>query len=667
MISAAAWIAKGRAARHPTKYAVDDAELDRVSKLANVHFEDAKAQLERASKAAAGWHDDRSDGEGGDEGWEDDDNEDEGGEEDGETEMETDAAAHASADDGNESASKEGDDPNDLSRYNLDAYDDDNEADASKLGPFSNIKGLQYYRNNDEDPYITMRDEMQEDEEEREELEVLPGDNLIVCAKTEDEVSLLEAYIYTPDESNLFVHHDLMLPSFPLCLEWLDYKPAGAGSADQNSAVGQVGSFLAVGTMDPEIEIWSMDVVEGLFPDALLGRRDMTEGLGAPKGTGKKSACSEMACIEMEGCLIVLELTSSCFPHNVPSERKQIQERVANPAYHVDAVLGLSWNRMARNLLCSASADTTIKLWDLSRPAETTSTSGGVGALRSFDDIHTDKVQSISWDTSGSALGTIAQPARLLSGSYDKTLCVFDSRSPGTSAVRARVSADVEAVKWHPWHEHNFVASFEDGIVQSFDARMLSSQPQPKPAAQTVFTLAAHDGACTSLDISAHIPGCIVTGGSDKQVKLWSLDEDEAQHGGATTAPKSINLVAGRDLDAGKIFSTQFSPDDPLTLVAAGSKGVLRVWDALANVGARKTFGARLQKHHASSVRIDGTEPARGDGVVRVADESDDDDDDEEDGEQVAENGNTADGGVRSGSGRRAARHGGGDDVAMEE
>ena len=26
------------------------------------------------------------------------------------------------------------------------------------MGPFSNIKGLTYYRNNDEDPYITLKE-----------------------------------------------------------------------------------------------------------------------------------------------------------------------------------------------------------------------------------------------------------------------------------------------------------------------------------------------------------------------------------------------------------------------------------------------------------------------------------------------------------------------------
>ena len=45
----------------------------------------------------------------------------------------------------------------DLSEYNLDNYDDDDDNEA-ELGPFTNIKGLTYYRNNEEDPYITLKD-----------------------------------------------------------------------------------------------------------------------------------------------------------------------------------------------------------------------------------------------------------------------------------------------------------------------------------------------------------------------------------------------------------------------------------------------------------------------------------------------------------------------------
>ena len=45
----------------------------------------------------------------------------------------------------------------DLSEYNLDNYDDDDDNEA-ELGPFTNVKGLTYYRNNEEDPYITLKD-----------------------------------------------------------------------------------------------------------------------------------------------------------------------------------------------------------------------------------------------------------------------------------------------------------------------------------------------------------------------------------------------------------------------------------------------------------------------------------------------------------------------------
>jgi periodic tryptophan protein 1 len=44
----------------------------------------------------------------------------------------------------------------DLSQYNLDEYDED--ADSGSLGPFTNLKGLTYYRNNEEDPYITLKE-----------------------------------------------------------------------------------------------------------------------------------------------------------------------------------------------------------------------------------------------------------------------------------------------------------------------------------------------------------------------------------------------------------------------------------------------------------------------------------------------------------------------------
>jgi periodic tryptophan protein 1 len=44
----------------------------------------------------------------------------------------------------------------------------------------------------------------------------------------------------------------------------------------------------------------------------------------------------------------------------------------------------------------------------------------------------------------------------------------------------------------------------------------------------------------------------------------------------------------------GKVFSVLWSPDDPLTLAAGGSKAKLQIWEVGQNVGVRKTFQTKL-------------------------------------------------------------------------
>ena len=515
MISSGVWIARGVAARHPTKQKLDEAEMERISALTGTELGEAERQLAQAQAEAGG------------DGWEDVDEDEEAMEED-------DTDAH------------------DLTRYRLDTYDEE-PSQTMAIGALSGIRGAQFFRDDNDDPYMTLKDDPADEQEEREQLEILPTDNMILTAKTEDDVSMIEAYVYSSEDQNLYVHHDLLLPSFPLHLEWLDYAPAPYEGDTRGRVAGTMGNFVAVGTMDPEIEIWDMDTIEGIFPDAVLGRKDLTSQLDAPSGTGKK-------------------------------KRRVPKARVPNETHHVDAVLSLSWNRHARNLLASASADTTVKLWDLSRPMSGTSSS----ALRSFS-AHTDKVQSVAWQVGapGGSSGT-ENPAVLLSGSYDKTIRVFDARM-AEQAVVARIGADVEAVRWDGWKEHSFLVALESGIVQGFDVRALT----PSGTDAALYTLVAHDGACTSLDISPHIPGCLLTAGTDRQVKIWNVDSDGDK-------PRSISLVSARDLGIGKLFTTSFSPNDPLTIAAAGSGGKLHIWDTLTNPGVRRTFGDRLRQHHLS-------------------------------------------------------------------
>ncbi|KAL8876852.1 MAG: hypothetical protein Q9198_005020, partial [Flavoplaca austrocitrina] len=298
MITASAWVPRGAAAAFPIKYDVDETELARISKLAKLQLKDAEEDLDAAQNGQTN-HDHSGSSS------EDDDN-------DGDVQM---ALPLKDADD-------------DLKEYDLDNYDsDDAPKDGETTTMFGNARALAYHQSNDEDPYITMQ-ENEEEDEEREDLQVLGSDNMVIAAKVEDEVAHLEIYVYEDEVDNLYVHHDIMLPAIPLCVEWLDL-PVGKGTADVNSK----GNFVAVGTFDPDIELWDLDTIDSMYPNAILGQGG--EETKTENGDEKKK------------------------------KKKRKKSKKANDDYHVDAVLSLAANRQHRNLLASSSADKTVKLWDL--------------------------------------------------------------------------------------------------------------------------------------------------------------------------------------------------------------------------------------------------------------------------------------------------------------
>ncbi len=52
LVSSVAWVRRGVSVRHPSKYVLDDKELERVSGLARIELEDARVELQRAHEAA---------------------------------------------------------------------------------------------------------------------------------------------------------------------------------------------------------------------------------------------------------------------------------------------------------------------------------------------------------------------------------------------------------------------------------------------------------------------------------------------------------------------------------------------------------------------------------------------------------------------------------------
>ncbi|CAK7214398.1 rRNA-processing protein [Sporothrix curviconia] len=567
MITTTAWVPRGFAAPFPKKYDFNEDEFERIAELAKLQLEDAQEDLDEAQ-------------EGGDE---------DGGDGDENTAAEGDSAAAQIKKSKKSKAKKAAAaaaaatidiNDDDLKEYNLDNYDDEDDdeaaggvSDGQPMSIFGNIKSLAYYESNKEDPYITLEDANAEDEEDdREDLQVLATDNLVLAAKVEDELAHLEVYVYEDEADNLYVHHDIMLPAIPLCVEWLDLPVGKPGVASDAAA-----NFVAIGTMDPDIEIWDLDTVDCMYPNAILGQGGKGNG-DTDKKTKKK--------------------------------KKKGKGKAANDQYHVDAVLSLAANRTHRNLLASASADKTVKLWDLNTAT----------CAKSYT-YHTDKVCSLAWHAVESTV--------LLSGSYDRTIVAADMRAPKATRPRWGVESDVENIRWDPHDPNFFFVSTENGIVHYHDVRMAPTDPTLTKA---VWTLQAHDESVSSFDVNPHIPGFMATGSGDRTVKLWNIQ---------ASGP---SMVVSRSLDVGKVFSTQFAPDPEVAfrLAVAGSKGNLTVWDTSTNAGVRRAFASKLPngaegdvEERMIGVEDDGSEESsdeddeegeEGEGGVSVAKGSDDDD-----------------------------------------
>ncbi|XP_043696545.1 periodic tryptophan protein 1 homolog isoform X2 [Telopea speciosissima] len=338
-----------------------------------------------------------------------------------------------------------------LRELDMDHYDE--EDDGIEL--FSTGLGDTYYPSNDMDPYL--KDKNDDEEEEIEDLAIKPSDAVIVCARNEDDVSHLEVWIFENSddgERNMFVHHDIILPAFPLCTAWLDCPLKG----------GDKGNFIAVGSMEPAIEIWDLDLIDEVQPFMVLG------GIAKKKKKGKKKSVKFMK------------------------------------DSHTDSVLGLAWNKEFRNVLASASADNTVKIWDVA-----------TGKCDITMEHHIDKVQAVAWNHH--------VPQVLLSGSFDRSVVMKDGRVPSSSGCKWLVTADVESLAWDPHTEHSFVVSLEDGTVQGFDIR--GTKSDSSSVSKPSFTLHAHDKAVCTVSYNHAAPNLLATGSTDKMVKLWDVSNNE--------------------------------------------------------------------------------------------------------------------------------------------
>uniref|UniRef100_A0A6B2L548 Anaphase-promoting complex subunit 4-like WD40 domain-containing protein n=1 Tax=Arcella intermedia TaxID=1963864 RepID=A0A6B2L548_9EUKA len=371
-------------------------------------------------------------------------------------------------------------DPNDV--FNMEHYDEEDDAPHFS----SAVEGLMVYKNED-DPFILVPD--RETAQDMEDFMIRKEDMILLCAVSEeDEVSHLDVYVYEEKESNTFIHHDYLLPAFPLSLAWLDFPVGGPTLSGERERT----NYVAVGTFEPYIEIWDLDTVNQPAPLVLLGGPENAEDIS-----------------------------------RIDKNTKLV------PGSHQEAVLGLSWNTYQRNLLASASADCTTKIWDLVNGK----------CLKTY--THADKVQCILWNP--------AEPSILASGGFGGVLTFTDVRA-NSATFTINMNTDIESLLWQPQPNHSqILIGTETGRVSCID--MLKPENS-----RALWNLEAHSKPTQALAISPAACGLLATGSTEKEspLKLWDI----------SAQPKCLY---SKTEDLGNVFSLKFAQDLPFIL-AIGSK-----------------------------------------------------------------------------------------------
>ena len=396
---------------------------------------------------------------------------------------------------------------------------------------------------NNEEMLNEESDEEEDDEDDINDTKLQPSDALLVVAKTEEDYASLEINIFDTNSSNLYVHHDIPLPSYPLCLSLGNVVAGGQQQVgEEESSSTKVGNYVAVGSFEPSIEIWNLDVMNALEPTLVLGGVDhqdddwMNTMISGKKKTNKKD--------------------------------KGKGGGLRNGS-HTDAIMSLSWNTVHTQVLASGSADHTVKLWDVTSKG----TNNGYIEPSVTLSHHTDKVCSLAWHVSEGTL--------LATGSYDRTVCLVDARSAAavsssskSNVKSAKLAADCEALVWDTNNAQYLTVASEDGTVSCYDVRKFDKGP--------VWSMIAHDYGVSDICYNSQVSGMLVTCSIDKTVKLWDTRN--------LTPGSSPQLCGQKEMNVGKLYTASFYPSSQWLLACGGSGNELCVWDMEGEDAIQKRF-----------------------------------------------------------------------------
>lgn len=215
-------------------------------------------------------------------------------------------------------------------QFNMDDYDAEDQNDQSH---YFSVIDADMKLAQEKDDY--MNDEVSDSEDE-DYYDIRDNDVLFVAANVEEDACTVEVYLHDTFDGGMYVHHDFLISSYPLSLEYIP-------------SIGSSHSLLAIGAFDPKIDLWELAVHDPIEPVAQLGKRK-----GHTDAVISLHLCPQNPTV----------LASGSADSTVRLWDLQQQTCATTLKHHTDKVQSVRWHPVEAGILLTAAYDKKVVLTD---------------------------------------------------------------------------------------------------------------------------------------------------------------------------------------------------------------------------------------------------------------------------------------------------------------
>ena len=333
-------------------------------------------------------------------------------------------------------------------------------------------------------------------DEEQEDFTIHKTDSLIVCGTAQDDFSNLEIYIYDENTLDLFVHHDIVLSSFPLSLEWIPFK--------NNMKC----NYALVGSFTPGIEIWNLDIMDAIEPEIILGLN--TES----KNKIQKNISEELYHTDAVMSICLNSANTNYVASSGADKKVLIWDLNSSPSCastsykeHSDKVQSVKWNKIEENLLVTGSFDKTIKIFD-------TRVNKSVFTYKVNSDI-----ECIDW--SG------LDKYKMLFSFEDGRIQLFDLQKFSPIISFKAHKKEATSVAFSPQQKSLFASCGRDGRIKIFDYNKIEKDDDGDTLPNLIMEkyMKKSVGELFTVKFAEDCDNTIAVGGSNGELFIWQLEE----------------------------------------------------------------------------------------------------------------------------------------------